>query len=287
MRVFTIELSELKNKMIAQLGIIKNNQKEYYFISNKLFSVWNSPKSKYLKKVLLKEKIANEKFYVEIEELISIINLIVKLYSSYDVIQYKENFDVTLKDEINKILNNYNQIKNQFNYINTKNNNTKLIIDKIIISIDNECKKYLEQKSSITDLSNIINENEKRIKDKIIEFDVSPIEKTPNELKSEETVNNLFFDKEQMILIRSELGEVYRNLSDNIDIIKDYFRNTKDLYKTRNINVLNEKIDKVIIYFKILEDNLINNLNMISNEIEIQNKYLEYKNYKLSEMRKS
>ena len=268
MRIDINGLKNVKKELLSHFDICKKHQKEYYFISNKLFTNWNSNKANYYKNILANEKTANEKLCFEIEAFISLINEIELKYNSYENIYFANNFDDVLLDEINSIIDKYNLIKTKYNSINTSN---PVIKEKLIDNcnfINNSVTSYSDLKNKIRNINNLIDENESSIKSKIISYHIDNIEKTSREIKFKGNEEVIHFDSNKIRNVKIEMTSKYKEISDEIDNMIEQLDKICSWYDTNNSKHLIEKIDKIKINLNTQDSNFVNNINMLNDELE-------------------
>ena len=270
MRIEKSKLLTIKADILTCIKTCKNYHNEYYFISNKLYDFWSTMKANYFKRMLLTEKLNNERLFMEIGMFLDIIDEINQKYSDFETIDFSIDFDSNLSHEINNIINKYSIIKNKLNLISTSNQIVNEKKFKSITFIDRSVKSYDEIKARIYAKSIDIKEIELYIKSKISNYHVSHIDISSNEIKTTEEVSSLKISVNKMRIIKNELSAKYRELNDEIDVLIEKLESVKVYYNTNNLDLLTEKLNLIKINLDILDSNFVNNINLLNNEIDEQ-----------------
>lgn len=267
MRINNIELEKAKNDIELCLENCRGYQRDYYYTSKKLYFNWKGLKANYFKEILLKERMQNEKIFYKIESFLLIVDTLVKMNNQYDSIEFTNNFDDELIDSINKILDQYTNIKYKYSLVVTTNQEVKERINTSIDYIDKDIQIYDSLKLKIKGLASSIKENEKYIENQLTNYYVEIIEKTPRVLKVTGYSNEIVFDSEKITLIKSELAGKYKLLEDEINLLIEKLNLISNCYSTSNASLLFEKISAMKRNLKTMNSNFINNIDLLCDEL--------------------
>lgn len=268
MRINSVRLREIKESIEEHLEKCKIYQKEYYYMSEELFLNWKSLKANYYKDLLIKEKNSNEKTIYKVETFLLIIDEILKKYDKYDNMEFEIDFSDVLVDNINKIIDRYVNVNYKYNMISSTNNTTIEVINKNIAFVNKSIELYNNLKSRIKELSANINESEKYIHNKLINYAIDVIEKSPKVLKIKGDAEALTFDSTKITIIKSKLEGKYKLISDEIISLIEKIDSISSYYNTGNSSLLIEKINLLKVNLKIAESNFVNDIELLNDELD-------------------
>ena len=285
------------------LSLKQNNPKINKNISNKIKLIPNPHKKTNKKFKLEIQRIEKENIYLiqELEKLnIQLTTLINKQIPNALTFKFKEKFNKNNDNEkiieneinsskkyLNSLINEYNNLHNQFN-IGSNKKNTEKLIEKI----NNVKEKLSKMKKSNQNLKNKIQQNENFLK--------STIEKQKNIIKNNLNINiKIKLFQEKINKLNNEIKrkeKLYDNENDKIselnnkyykfkEILENYEETPNSLNNKIDINYRNNNYDNIISSLKTKKDILIHSrLTMKKSydfEIDKQKRYIEDLQYKL------
>lgn len=261
-----INIEKLEMDFIQYNNLLEEYEKIYmnfYYEAVANNRYWHNSKANYFFHIIEEEKLENKIFFEELCLLKSVFEYIIENYSNYGK---KLLINIETKDVILNKLNNYKT---------TKIFNLLIDIDTNVIDITNTknklvyMQKDIEQyKEKLKNKYDDIEKLESTINKKISKIILTPVEQRSslshqlgdtdenfidiNNL--ENSVKKLEMYKKEETIIFEDLKEIFNNINYN------YITDNKDILENLKIDILSK--------FKIILENHINNIKLLSNNIE-------------------